>query len=74
MPWIKQRDISLLGGHGVNDVQPSGVVGTGEAAGLPVHTLTIAIMGVALVDNDRSVHAAPRPYSHFVQRAGNVLR
>src|ERR1700676_144571 len=35
-PWIKQRDISLLGGDGVNDVQPSGVVGTGEAAGRPV--------------------------------------
>jgi hypothetical protein len=74
MPWIKQRNTSLLGGLGVNDVQPSGVVGTGEAAGLPVHTLTIAIMGAPLVDNDRSVHAAPRPYSHFVQRAGNVLR
>jgi hypothetical protein len=51
MPWIKQRDICLLGGDGVNDVQPSGVVGTGEAAGRPVHTLTIAIMGVPLVDN-----------------------
>ncbi|HYL38444.1 MAG TPA: cyclase family protein, partial [Bryobacteraceae bacterium] len=51
MPWLKQRDIALLGGDGVNDVQPSGVVGTGEAAGRPVHTLAIAVMGVPLVDN-----------------------
>ena len=51
MPWLKQRDIALLGGDGVNDVQPSGVQGAGEAAGRPVHTLTIAVMGVPLVDN-----------------------
>jgi hypothetical protein len=51
MPWLKQRDIAVLGGDGVNDVQPSGVVGQGEAAGRPVHTLTIAVMGVPLVDN-----------------------
>ncbi|MBZ5607535.1 MAG: cyclase family protein [Acidobacteriia bacterium] len=51
MPWFKQRDISVLGGDGVNDVQPSGVQGQGEAAGRPVHTLTIAVLGVPLVDN-----------------------
>jgi hypothetical protein len=51
MPWIKQRDIVLLGGDGVNDVQPSGVVGAGDAAGRPVHTLAIAVLGVPLVDN-----------------------
>ena len=51
MPWIKQRDISLLAGDGVNDVQPSGVVGAGEAANRPVHTLAIAVLGVPLVDN-----------------------
>jgi hypothetical protein len=39
MPWMKQRDISLLAGDGVNDVQPSGVVGAGEAANRPIHTL-----------------------------------
>ena len=50
-PWLKQRDISLLGGDGVNDVQPSGVVGTGEAANRPIHTLVIAVLGVPLVDN-----------------------
>ncbi|MBZ5635073.1 MAG: cyclase family protein [Acidobacteriia bacterium] len=51
MPWIKQRDVALLGSDGVNDVQPSGVVGTGEAANRPVHTLAIAVLGVPLVDN-----------------------
>jgi hypothetical protein len=48
---MKQRDIALLGGDGVNDVQPSGVVGAGEAANRPVHTLAIAVLGVPLVDN-----------------------
>jgi kynurenine formamidase len=52
MPWLKQRDIALLGSDAVNDVQPSGVVGgSGEAAGRPVHTLSIAIMGTPLIDN-----------------------
>ena len=51
MPWIKQRDVALLGGDGVNDVQPSGIVGSGEAAARPVHTLAIAVLGVPLVDN-----------------------
>ena len=32
MRWLKQRDIAVLGGDGVNDVQPSGVQGAGEAA------------------------------------------
>ena len=51
MPWIRQHDIALLGSDGVNDVQPSGIVGAGEAANRPVHTLAIAVMGVPLVDN-----------------------
>ena len=28
MPWLKQRDVALLGNDAVNDVQPSGVDGT----------------------------------------------
>ena len=44
MPWLKQRDIVLLGSDGVNDVQPSGVIGgTGEGANRPIHTLAIAV-------------------------------
>jgi hypothetical protein len=70
MPWIKQRDISLLGGDGVNDVQPSGVLGKGEAAGRPVHTLAIAVLGVPLVDNayleDVAKEAAARKRWEFL--------
>jgi hypothetical protein len=52
MEWLQQRDIVLLGGDGVNDVQPSGIVGgSGEAASRPIHLLAIAVMGVPLVDN-----------------------
>jgi Putative cyclase len=70
MPWLKRRDIALLGGDGVNDVQPSGVQGQGEAAGRPVHTLTIAVMGVPLVDNayleDVAKEAASRKRWEFL--------
>jgi len=31
-------------------LQPSGVVGAGEAANRPIHTLAIAVLGVPLVD------------------------
>ncbi len=51
MPWLHDREIALLGSDGVNDVQPSGVTGRGEAASRPVHTLAIAVLGVPLVDN-----------------------
>jgi kynurenine formamidase len=70
MPWIKQRDVSLLGSDGVNDVQPSGVVGAGEAANRPVHTLAIAVLGVPLVDNayleDVAKEAAARKRWEFL--------
>jgi hypothetical protein len=70
MPWLKQREIALLGGDGVNDVQPSGVAGPGEAAGRPVHTLAIAVLGVPLVDNgyfeDAAKEAAQRRRWEFL--------
>ena len=31
MPWLKQRDVALLGNDAVNDVQPSGVDGSAAA-------------------------------------------
>jgi len=46
-PWLKARDISLLGGDGASDVTPAGV----EGVTLPVHLLTIVAMGVDLFDN-----------------------
>jgi hypothetical protein len=65
MPWLKERDIALLGSDAVNDVQPSGIVGgSGEAANRPVHLISIAVMGMPLVDNgyfeDAAKEAAAR--------------
>ena len=70
VPWLKQRDIALLGSDAVNDVQPSGIVGQGEAAARPVHTLAIAVLGVPLVDNgyfeDAAREAAARKRWEFL--------
>jgi Putative cyclase len=70
MPWLKQREISLLGSDAVNDVQPSGVIGQGEASNRPVHTLAIAVLGVPLVDNgyfdDAAREAAMRKRWEFL--------
>jgi hypothetical protein len=70
MPWLKQRDIALLAGDAVNDVQPSGIVGgSGEAANRPVHLISIAVMGMPLVDNgyfeDAAKEAAVRKRWEF---------
>jgi kynurenine formamidase len=46
MPWLRQRDVALLGNDAVNDVQPSGVEGNGR----PVHQLAIVAMGLPLID------------------------
>ena len=59
MPWLKQRDIALLASDAVNDVQPSGIVGgSGEAANRPIHLISIAVMGLPLVDNGYFENAA----------------
>ena len=41
----------LLGSDAANDVQPSGIVGQGEAAPRPVHSLAIAVLGAPVADN-----------------------
>ena len=46
MPWLRQRDVALLGNDGVNDVQPSGVDGSPR----PIHQLAIVALGLPLVD------------------------
>ncbi len=46
MPWLKQRDVALLGNDGVQDVQPSGIQGIAR----PVHQLAIVAMGLPLID------------------------
>jgi hypothetical protein len=70
MPWLKQRDVALLASDAVNDVQPSGIVGgSGEAANRPVHLISIAVMGMPLVDNgyfeDAAREAATRQRWEF---------
>jgi kynurenine formamidase len=46
MPWLKERDVALLGNDGVNDVQPSGIDGSPR----PIHQLAIVALGLPLVD------------------------
>lgn len=50
MPWLRERGVALLGCDGVSDVRPSGLP-AGPASLLPVHILTIAAMGIHLLDN-----------------------
>lgn len=47
LPWLRQRDVSLLGGDAVNDVQPSGVAGINR----PIHQLTQVNMGLPIADD-----------------------
>ena len=59
-------------GDAVNDVQPSGVAGRGEAARRPIHTLATAVLGVPLVDNgyvdDAAREAAQRRRWDFLTK------
>ncbi len=47
LPWLKERDVAILVGDAVNDVQPSGVAGIGR----PIHQLTQVNLGLPIVDN-----------------------
>lgn len=47
LPWLKARDVAILIGDAVNDVQPSGVAGINR----PIHQLTQVNLGLPLVDN-----------------------
>jgi kynurenine formamidase len=46
MPWLRKRDVALLGNDAVNDVQPSRVEGNGR----PIHQIAIVAMGLPLID------------------------
>jgi len=46
-PWLKSRDVAILGGDYANEVGPSGV----EGNSLPIHQLTLVAMGIRLFDN-----------------------
>ena len=47
LPWLRQRDVATLGSDGVSDVLPSRV----DGVGMPIHTVTIVVLGVHLMDN-----------------------
>lgn len=49
-PWLKQRDVAVLGSDLASDVMPSGVEGT-EPDFLPVHLITIVALGAPILDN-----------------------
>lgn len=47
LPWLKHRDVAVVGSDLALDVLPSGV----EGFELPVHWVTITAMGVPILDN-----------------------
>ena len=47
VPWMKQRDVAILGGDGASDVMPSQVAGVSQ----PVHFLMLIALGSPLFDN-----------------------
>ena len=46
IPWLRERDIAILGSDSANDV-----VRPGERPAMPVHVLALVFMGMPLVDN-----------------------
>jgi kynurenine formamidase len=47
LEWLAENEIALLGGDGDSDARPSPVEGIGG----PIHVLSIAAMGMCLLDN-----------------------
>jgi kynurenine formamidase len=47
LPWLKARDIAMLGSDSTNDVLPSLVEGVTQ----PIHQVTLVAMGMPLLDN-----------------------
>jgi kynurenine formamidase len=47
LPWLKKRDIAVLGSDLATDVMPSGI----EGVRLPVHQVAVIAMGVHILDN-----------------------
>jgi hypothetical protein len=47
LPFLKERDVAILIGDAVNDVQPSGVDGINR----PIHQVTQVNIGLPIVDN-----------------------
>lgn len=50
LPWLRHRDVALLGSDGISDPMPAGPIAGWP---FPIHQVAIAGMGMALVDNLR---------------------
>jgi kynurenine formamidase len=47
LPWLHERKVAVLGSDGISDAMPSGY----NEFQLPIHSCTIVMMGVHLIDN-----------------------
>ncbi len=47
LPWVRQRDVALIGCDGVTDAMPSGI----EGWPMPFHQVAIPAIGIHLIDN-----------------------
>jgi kynurenine formamidase len=47
LPWIRQRDLAMIGSDAATDLIPSGV----EGAGQPIHEVVLPIFGMHIFDN-----------------------
>lgn len=47
LPWLRERDVAMLGSDGVSDVHPAGI----DDVRLPIHSVGIVAMGLHLLDN-----------------------
>ena len=47
IPWLKKRDIAVLGSDAASDVRPSGIEGVSQ----PIHIFTLAGLGAWIRDN-----------------------
>lgn len=47
IPWLKSRDIAVLGSDAASDVMPSGVEGVRQ----PIHIFTLVALGANILDN-----------------------
>ena len=47
LPWLRERDVAMIGSDGSNDVLPSGYIDIP----VPVHTVALTAMGLWMLDN-----------------------
>jgi len=47
LPWLKKRDVAVIGSDLATDVMPSGI----EGVVLPVHWVSVVAMGMPILDN-----------------------